>query len=165
MKGTNWTCLLYHIEGLVSLWMYCFLEVDEPTITYHQKPMEVSTWIEFQRQNRVLKDYFVIIGGEQEKNLLRLLGAEPQNIFLIVTKEGPAFETNTLPRDYIPVVPYTENENKCHTVRELFYNLETCQVGGDYQQANFVHRENLFGRCPSHGKCLYAYRYPSSPGT
>lgn len=165
-EHTQWTSdstLLYHIEGLMSLWMYSFLEVDEPGISYHQRPMEFSTWLAFQLKNRVLKDYFVIIGGEEDKDLLRLVGAEAQNIVRIMTKVSPSFDTPALPRNYIPVLPYDEEEEK----REKPEKEEKEDSEKDFKkiQPNFVPRQNLFGRCPPHDNTLYAYKYPLSPGT
>jgi hypothetical protein len=146
--------------------MYSFLEV---AISYHDRAMELSTWLEFQLKDRVLKDYFVIIGGEAEKERLLLTGAETQNLVRIVTNPTPKFHTTALPRGFIPVLPYSEHHLTSETEKKSntgdHYNTNGTKTGDDDEnQPNFVPRQNLFGWCPPHHNIVYAYKYPSSPG-
>ena len=149
--------------------MYSFLEVDEPTIAYHDRPMELSTWLDFQLKDRVLKDYFVIIGGEIEMERLLLAGAETQNIVRIVTNATPHFHTAALPRGYILVLPYdikseTEPDRKLKNMGNGSDTNLAKKYDDDKNQPSFVPRQNLFGRCPPHDNIVFAYKYPSSPG-
>jgi hypothetical protein len=166
-EHSQWTsdsALLYHLEALTSLWMYSFLYEEEPKIDYYQTGPNIATWLDFLLKNRLLDDYFVIIGTEDAKSRLTSLDVEKQNIVEIVGKETPV-ATKAMIRDCIPIFADLDSE-EAEKERPKSHKKGHEANDTPKRTPDFVRRENLFGRClPSwDDQTLYAYKYSSSPG-
>ena len=93
--------MLYHLNALISLWLYSFLYEDEPAVQYFEADPSISTVLDYTIKNRISEDYFSIIGSRTLKDQLVCLGVAPQNI-VELGREKDELNAKALPRDYIP---------------------------------------------------------------
>lgn len=168
---TQWTAdpaMLFHLEGLISLWMYTYLYVEEPKVEYYEKGLSVPKWLEVELHNRVLNDFLVIIGNENDKDKLNILSSEIQSIVKIVNKDSAAsLKTSTLLRNYIPVLDCYDSETKSEEKPTEKGEIKEPKKKRK-EKPDFIPRENLFGCGQSSitdNRTFYAYKYPSSLGT
>jgi hypothetical protein len=153
--------MLYHLDALISPWMCSFLYEDEPSITYFEQGLSMSAYIDYELKNRMSNDYFSIIGSKDDRQRLVCLGVAPHNI---VELGGAKDKLNAkaLPRDYIPF--FADFEAHDEDIKTGPNETEKKPlVPEEYNTADFVPRDHLFGRCESHERPLYAYKHPSSP--
>jgi len=150
--------MLYHLNALISLWLYSFLYEDEPAIKYYKADPSISTLLDYSIKNRISEDFFTIIGSRATKDQLVCLGVAPQNI---VEFGGESDELNAkaLPQDYVPY--FTGFQQHDEAVKEG--HKKPNSLSKQTEEADFAPRDHLFGRCqPSKGP-IYAYKHPSSP--
>ena len=165
-EQSQWTSnapMLYHLEALISLWMYSFLYEDEPSIHYFEAGLSISAWLDMTLKDRVSEDYFSIIGSEEAKDKLICLGVAPQNI-VELGGENDQLNIKQLPRDYIPIfTDYSlHDKDKASEIKK-----SKPATPKKWNTADFAPRDHLFGRCyrqPHKGSNIYTYKYSSSPG-
>jgi hypothetical protein len=163
-QRSQWTSnapMLYHLEALISLWMYSFLYEDEPTINYFEAGLSVSAWLDYSLKNRISDDYFSIIGSREDKDRLVCLGVAPQNIVELGGKNDQ-LNAKALPRDYIPFFTDFQHHDDDMAAGPKKTRPSTPE---DWNTADFAPCDHLFGRCTSQKGTIYAYKHPSSPST
>ena len=155
--------MLYHLDALLSLWMYSFLYVEEPTITYFETGPTASAWLDNILKNRISEDYFSIIGSTDDKDRLVCLGVAPQNI-VELGGEKDHLNAKALPRNYIPFFTEFQRHDDYVSESKALWNNKKPTTLDERNTADFAPRDHLFGRCKPPSDCpIYAYKYPSSP--
>lgn len=166
-ERSQWTShapMLYHLEALLSLWMYSFLYEDEPSIHYFDAGITLAAWLEMTLKDRVSEDYFSIIGLKAAKDQLICLGVAPQNI-VELGGENDQLNVKQLPRDYIPL--FTDFQRHDNPKTGPKKDKQEQQDIAEWNSADFTSRDHLFGISPdlhNHKGPIYAYKHPSSPG-
>jgi hypothetical protein len=155
--------MLYHLEVLISLWMYSFLYEDEPLILYFDTGLNLSTLLDNIIKNWLSDNYFSIIGSKADKDHLVCLGVASQNI-IELGSENDELNAKVLPRDYIPIfTDYSlHDKDKASEIKK-----SKPATPKKWNTADFAPRDHLFGRCyrqPHKGSNIYTYKYSSSPG-
>jgi len=184
--GPHWTSeakTLYHLEALLSLWMYSFIYRQEPKIKYSENLPTLGTYLTwFYPEQKLLWDFLMIIGHEEQMNALKEMcnmdQTSTQNIVKIAKRIQ--FQSKDYPRDYVPVDISTGWKGRDRSSRMSSFDNE----GKEAQNIIYVPREHVFGRehdgdgeehkkrNPSSSSSsnslppgpLYAYKYPSAPG-
>jgi hypothetical protein len=171
--GEQWASdpyALYHLEALISLWMYSFIfRRQHDDIHYSENLPSIGTFVSWNFPDRkLLLDFLTVIGHEETTktliNLCQMNSTTTQNIVEIVTRHTK-LKTKEIPRNHIPIFLDNGLQNgESSSDTDL----------NDSREPVFVPLEHLFGHeYDGHNRDynsdptsdpLFAYRYVSSPG-
>jgi hypothetical protein len=170
MKGerAQWTAdpaMFYHLESLISLGMYSFLYIDEPKVTYYEKGLDISKQLDFLSNDRILNDFLIIIGGENDRKRLKALGPEIQNIVEIVDRKvASSLQTKAMLRGYVPIIPSSDEKSEDPDPKKKSSGGKDIRPKPDFIPLDHLYGSNRLHLRSEHEN-LFAYQYPSSLGT